>query len=78
MIPVGSPNPHAYPFSCSIYTITVSPNKAPTLIDKKKKLKKVYLYESSFSSFSSCWSAPNDGTLGLTPPVPRATRAKAE
>lgn len=45
------------------------------LMAKKNQLKKAYFFWTSFSSASSNWSAPNEETQGLMPPVPRAIRA---
>lgn len=47
-------------------------------IAKKNQLKKANFFLTSFLSASSNWSAPNDETHGLIPPVPRAMRASAK
>lgn len=72
------PQPHLRPTSSCMQTRTVTARREPTLIQKKKRLKKYVICDRSFGSVSSNWSDPKPETLAFTPPVPRAVRYKAK
>lgn len=69
-----TPKPKSHPWLVLIHTIIVTPSIAPMVMLNKNQLKKLDNWDASLGSFSSNWSAPNDGKEALTPLVPNAIR----